>query len=403
MSRYPKPRNRQRTYTQSRESKILRLWQRAVTPIDTFCAILSENIFNIPKSELSENFFTETRLFFHARPGTEQYNNFLSKLKNISENNIPQFDIEETTADFAGKLETLRIAFTAELHKEILHHQHAPAESGRHLSNNNAGNKLASEISMTDGIRAIFKKIADFYERYKFQYSVDSTENRIIKGIAETMQIKSESLDEGLTALKESIASCINKPIEPPNPLLPPWIDTVSAAAFNTMVQEMAVYQKGDRRALSAVKKYLNFTVANEIYAPYAVSKYSPADKIAEQVDGLLTKFKKEHTLYEITTFEEIMLHSAPRIREASHSNEAIGAFVALLDDATATIASALGHFGISPIQPTPGTMFNGQYHEVLTAETDGNFKKGEIIKLLNSGFKQGDRVILRANVIAAK
>ena len=36
-------------------------------------------------------------------------------------------------------------------------------------------------------------------------------------------------------------------------------------------------------------------------------------------------------------------------------------------------------------------------------AESNADFKKGEIVKLMNSGYRQNGAVILRANVIAAR
>jgi len=47
--------------------------------------------------------------------------------------------------------------------------------------------------------------------------------------------------------------------------------------------------------------------------------------------------------------------------------------------------------------------MFNGKEHEVLIAETSEGFAKGEIIKVINPGYKRGDFILTRANVIAAK
>jgi len=47
--------------------------------------------------------------------------------------------------------------------------------------------------------------------------------------------------------------------------------------------------------------------------------------------------------------------------------------------------------------------MFNPKEHEVLMAESNADFKKGEIVKVMNSGYRRKDLILLRANVIAAR
>ena len=57
----------------------------------------------------------------------------------------------------------------------------------------------------------------------------------------------------------------------------------------------------------------------------------------------------------------------------------------------------------IDLIRPTPHEMFNPKEHEILMAETLSDFKKGEIVKLMNSGYRQRETVLMRANVIVAR
>jgi len=57
----------------------------------------------------------------------------------------------------------------------------------------------------------------------------------------------------------------------------------------------------------------------------------------------------------------------------------------------------------ITPIRPNPQEIFNGKEHEVLVAEKQEGFNKGEIIKLVGSGYRYKDVVLMRANVIAAR
>jgi molecular chaperone GrpE (heat shock protein) len=73
------------------------------------------------------------------------------------------------------------------------------------------------------------------------------------------------------------------------------------------------------------------------------------------------------------------------------------------LDETLYTLEMLLKKNNIVPIKPQPHEQFNGREHEVLVAERMEGFGKGEIIKLLNSGYRYKDAIIMRANVIAAK
>ena len=117
-----------------------------------------------------------------------------------------------------------------------------------------------------------------------------------------------------------------------------------------------------------------------------------------------LAQFKKEQLLFECSTFEEILHYSVSRLREVSESDAPeVHAFVAAIDENAARLSSILTCRGITLMQPSPHDMFNGREHEVLMAEEREGFAKGEIIKFINSGYKEKDIVLIRANVIAAK
>jgi len=112
-----------------------------------------------------------------------------------------------------------------------------------------------------------------------------------------------------------------------------------------------------------------------------------------------LLKFKRETVLYEVSTYEEILLYSVSRLR----LDEAHEAAVATADETLHMLEILLKKNNIQVIRPQPHDTFNAKEHEVLMAENSPDFKKGEIIKLMNSGYRQKDTVILRANVIAAR
>jgi molecular chaperone GrpE (heat shock protein) len=118
------------------------------------------------------------------------------------------------------------------------------------------------------------------------------------------------------------------------------------------------------------------------------------------KIDKAIQNFKKETLLYEVNTFEEILTYSVSRLRDSALSG--VPRAVELLDGVAAALEMMLKKNYIIPIRPVPHDIFNAREHEVLMAEKQDGFNKGEIIKLLNSGYKHKDTVILRANVIAA-
>ena len=114
-----------------------------------------------------------------------------------------------------------------------------------------------------------------------------------------------------------------------------------------------------------------------------------------------ILELQKDCILFEISTFEEIMNYSVSRMRNSQ--NLYIEAFVQNIDFVFGELKQVLSVVGVEIIAPKPHDIFNGKEHEVIMAEKNNDFKKGEIIKLVNSGYKNKNYVILRANVIAAK
>jgi len=114
-------------------------------------------------------------------------------------------------------------------------------------------------------------------------------------------------------------------------------------------------------------------------------------------IEKRLLKFMRESALYEISTFEEILFYSVSRITESEPEAATIANYT------LKALESLLKSNGIDIIRPAPHESFNSKEHEVLMAESSPDFNKGEIIKIMNSGYKQGDVVLLRANVIAAR
>jgi len=127
-------------------------------------------------------------------------------------------------------------------------------------------------------------------------------------------------------------------------------------------------------------------------------------DTISQGYDTIhkkLIKFKKEILLFEVSTYEEILTHSAPRLRDSEWSGANRAAQV--LDDAFASLIEILKRNHIMIIRPEIHTQFVAAEHEILIAERHDGFAKGEIIKVMNQGYKQMGQILLRANIIAAR
>ncbi len=131
------------------------------------------------------------------------------------------------------------------------------------------------------------------------------------------------------------------------------------------------------------------------------ISIFDKYEKKVSEIKKKIFSLKKDNILFEISTFEEIMNYSISRMRNSQ--NVYVEEFVQSSDFVFDELIQVLSVIGVELIAPKPHDLFNGKEHEVIMAERNGDFKKGEVIKLMNSGYKEKNYVILRANIIAAK
>jgi molecular chaperone GrpE (heat shock protein) len=143
------------------------------------------------------------------------------------------------------------------------------------------------------------------------------------------------------------------------------------------------------------------YIAMEEFLFSYTYSVKKRVNAYVEKAEKLSFRFKKEVLLYEVCTYEEILTHSALRLKASPWP--AMAAATVDLFAAYDRLQTILGINHIMAIHPAPHEPFNAFEHEVLMAEKQEGFATGEIIKVLNTGYKQGDKVILRANVIAAR
>jgi len=228
---------------------------------------------------------------------------------------------------------------------------------------------------------------------------------QIISGIIETLDIKADSLHESLGLFLEDSESLLAT-FASDMPKLSEENLTEAASQLQDAWLENPPAQDAWASSLQS-KRPAPETLANffaECISLGAFAAYS--DKFAKHITNIRTKiekasfrFKKETLLYEISTYEEILYHSVSRLRQSPAASD----FVSILDETFFELEAMITEYGITIIRPAPHDAFNGREHEVLMAEVQEGFAKGEIIKVMTSGYRHNDQVILRANVIAAR
>ncbi|MCL2565348.1 MAG: nucleotide exchange factor GrpE [Defluviitaleaceae bacterium] len=112
-------------------------------------------------------------------------------------------------------------------------------------------------------------------------------------------------------------------------------------------------------------------------------------------------KFKKECLFFEIITFEEIISYSVLKLKDSE--NEIALKCSKIIEDAAINIKKLIMEYGIEVIEPSLGEIFNGRLHEVIMAKEEDGFVRGEITKVVSNGYREGDVIFARANVICAK
>ena len=259
---------------------------------------------------------------------------------------------------------------------------------------------LRTQNELTDEVTDVFRRIHAVYEADKEQLVLAECAD-ITQGVAETLAIKLDSLAESRAAFAADMDA-----------LLAQFLTDAAAPALSDAERE-AMLADGTRELLDFLRASEKNTRAAAVQGLLdAFARHEPLVKKREALLRLWVRnaevfrkkraeFLKAHLLFECSTFEEILHYSVSRLRSASDA--AVLAFAAAVDDGAAALPGIFTRHGITLIAPAPHDMFNGREHEVLMAEEHEDFKKGEIIKLMNCGYKQNDTVLLRANVIAAK
>ena len=219
------------------------------------------------------------------------------------------------------------------------------------------------------------------------------TEGQIIAGITETLEIKIESLRESIQAFNGESAGLLQSFAKEKNDVT----DEIKEAAYLTIREAWL----SDPPTETDLPCFLARCRESEAFAPYRTDYEKHVNHYTAKMEKAALRFKKEILLYEVCTYEEILTHIVSRLKESD--NEAVLTAAQKLHETYAALEVLLRKNNITPIRPAPHDAFNGKEHEVLVAEKQEGFAKGEIIKLVGSGYRHNDQVLMRANVIAAR
>lgn len=228
---------------------------------------------------------------------------------------------------------------------------------------------LAAE--MTD----IFIKLSEFWP----ESDTEGEGADILRGIAETVEIKIEGLRESSGQIKTDAFGLIQE-----------FSDTHDIAPTDD--------EKSEAKAF-AWREWDQEPDSLPIFTERSQNLAKESARFQEILEKRLAKFKREILLYEVSTYEEIIFYSVSRLRESGGFDEAVN----LAADTMQNLEILLKKNNIEVIRPAPHEPFNPKEHEVLMAEPSPDFNKGEIVKLMNSGYRQHNTILLRANVIAAR
>lgn len=263
----------------------------------------------------------------------------------------------------------------------------------------NQKNDIKSELNnfienkriMIDEFLNCFIDIKNYYDKNKDSL-FDNPYSEILKGIYETIEIKIDSLKENTDIFLEAISNISN------NSNFNLSQQTKQKIQSDTLKQ---VYYNQYDSFNDLIESIYNAVNSHELLVKYMDNINKQKNLKLNQVNKSYLSFLKGNLLFELTTYEEILNYSISRLRQSDI--DVINDFVNFIDSISSKIEQLLSKYNIETIKPKPYDLFDGKSHEILMAEKNKDFEKGQIIKLMNTGYKYNNIVIVRANVIAAK
>ncbi len=239
----------------------------------------------------------------------------------------------------------------------------------------NTNYKVDYEVfELCSKINKEFYKIVAFCDETNSEYVLKKSHD-IINGIQETISIKCENINSEENTLKEEfINNCVY----------------VKDEIFDNIKIELLKNDIDDITKVENVSKLFNKDYETEVFAMKQNASFNEE----------LENFKRNSILKELSTFEQIMSDSVKSLKD--DENQKIKDFVSFMEKSNEYLEKTLNEFGIFIISPEEKSKFDSKEQQILLAEKKDGYKKGEIIKVINSGYKEKDEVVLKANVVCS-
>lgn len=294
------------------------------------------------------------------------------------------------------KINEIKLDFEFELNKttkEIIDYKLVCFNKANDIKNE-VDNFIKDKTAMTNEFLECFIYIKNYYDENK-ESLFNTSYSDIFKGIYETIEIKIESLSENRDMFLETLYNVSNN------------------LSFNITDQNKEKIQAdilqlwynkhpfSKKEFIDLLESIYNAIEQHEIILKYKNNVKKQKDLKLNQINKSYINFLKDSLLFELTTYEEILNYSISRLRQTDI--EIVNDFIKVIDEVSSKIDKLLLQYNIETIKPNPYDLFDGKEHEILMAEKNKDFEKGQIIKLMNTGYKYNNAVIIRANVIAAK
>ncbi len=311
----------------------------------------------------------------HKTRKTEQLKDFADELAEYlnSKELMPLKEVQATQLNLSTAQESLSKTLASALEKEThgVYYKKSVYELQKQSTQHHF---LLNEILNA------FSKIEEYINQNKDELS-KTPEADIVNGILETMQIKIETMREQKSQFQDKCMDIVNKLKDEEIPIMEDDLLALNKQAYEGWL-----------------KDELNL---NEIIKPIKQARNTIQTKYADQLTAYCLDLIVNCILYEIRTFEEITHHSVAKLQEST--SEVISDLVEFISGISKSIEMILKKNDIIPLKPKPHDKFNALLHMIILAQDKEDFNRGEIIKLMNTGYIQGERILLRANVIAAK
>ena len=255
---------------------------------------------------------------------------------------------------------------------------------------------VSALVMMSNDVSKCFGRILEHYNANS-EYLAECDEKDIIQGVAETILIKIDSLNETVEAFEKDTQRLFDTFSQSEVAIAPE-----AAIMFQAcIVENLLPFGKEEKNGAKLVKQLADAVLEQRAFAEYKQGLEKSLSRKSEGLEKRMLSFMRDSFFYELSTFEEIMYYSVSRLRESK--DNLVAEFVSEIDNQYKKTGDILTKYGVEKIAPAAHDAFNPKENEVLMAEESEGFKKGEIIKTINSGYRQGDVIIMRANVIAAR